>query len=808
MINRRGFLGTLGASAVLTAVPVLGQNKENNPAVSDSRKRVSLNGEWQRLIESQVRDVISVPSSLRPSGFYTLKRTLVLPKLAAGERAFIHFDAITYCGRLKVNGKQFGTLGPYVPYEFEFTDIARQGNNDIELEMADLVPWPDGTGKYEIALGVNPGWEAYGGIIRDVWAEIRPASYIENVRLAYTLEKGFHSITLQPRVIVSSTNPSTGEIVFELLDRGVKVAGAMQTVNLKPGNNEVELSAELQTPSLWSPAVPSLYELKATLKTSDSEDGWSCRTGFREIRTEGRQFLLNGERLVLNGVCRHDMWKEQGFTLTRAQQDQDMRMIKSLGCNFIRLVHYPHDRHIVELADELGLLVSEEPGYWGMDFRKMDRGQIELGFRILEATIRRDWNSPAVMAWLLSNECHLVEEVMREGKQRCNAMDPIRRLVSVANDKSAHTVKPLFIAAGMDFFDQHPYTYDVQQFNDEAEFDGPSKPLTFTEWGGKAIAQSQIVMQNEVDRLIDLVESGALSGHVFWSWQDMRQYSRIDAEMLDGVLESGVVTEAREPRDVVYMELSRLYQRRRHEDEQPDAAPEVVPLRWMPWLPSSSFATVDLQSLVEAPDGERAWGSLKDHMAAYWQKAARDQWEKTGEDLLLWKQGQIQIAGVSFQMPIAKGRVRPLVVTPEVPEVVIPIGRRCDRLHILGQVTFAGGFPSAGNAGNKIATYTLEYSGKKSNEIPLRNGYEVAQANLILDATRLDPQTTEAQRAVMFVKDTAREHYQVLLYSIPVAGAPLARIRCRLKGQESPLAIFAITSESRASSEKHSVHTS
>lgn len=485
-----------------------------------------------------------------------------------------------------------------------------------------------------------------------------------------------------------------------------------------------------------------------------------------------------------------------------------MRMIKGLGCNFVRLVHYPHDRHIVELADELGLLVSEEPGYWGMDFRKMDRGQIELGFRILETTIRRDWNSPAVMAWLLSNECHLVEEVMREGKQRCNAMDPIPRLVSVANDKSAHTVKPLFIAAGMDFFDQHPYTYDVQQFNDEADFDGPSKPLTFTEWGGKAIGQSQIVMQNEVDRLIDLVESGALSGHVFWSWQDMRQYSRIDAEMRDGVLESGVVTEAREPRDVVYMELSRLYQRRRHEDEQPDAAPEIVPLRWMPWLPSSSFATLDLQSLVEAPDGERAWSSLKDHMAGYWQQNARDQWKKTGEDLLLWKQGQIQIAGVSFQMPIANGRVRPLVVTPEAPEVVIPIGRRCDRLHILGQVTFAGGFPSAGDGGNKVATYTLEYSGKKNNEIPLRTGYEVAQANLIQDATRLDPQTTEAQRALMFVKDTAREHYQVLLYSFPVEGAPLARIRCRLNGQQSPLAIFAITSESRAGSEKRSIHTS
>jgi hypothetical protein len=496
------------------------------------------------------------------------------------------------------------------------------------------------------------------------------------------------------------------------------------------------------------------------------------------------------------------MWKEQGFTLTRAQQDLDMRMIKMLGCNFVRLVHYPHDRRIVELSDEIGLLVSEEPGYWGMDFSKMDRGQIELGFKILETTIRRDWNSPAVMAWLLSNECHLTEEVLREGKQRCNALDPIQRLVSAANDMSAKASKQIFVASGMDFFDQHPYTVDVQDLNNEADYDGPGKPLTFTEWGGKAIGQTLIVMQNEVDRLIDLVESGELSGHVFWSWQDMRQYSRIDAEMRNGVLESGVVTEAREPREVVYLELARLFRGRRHADETPDVEPEIVPLRWTPWSRNSGFDGVDLQPLVEGSEGDRAWSSLKTRMARYWDQTARGQWKKTGEDLLLWSQSKVDIAGVSFQMPVMNNRVRPVVLTPESPEVAIPINRRCDRLHILGQVTLTAGFPSTGMDGEKIATYTLEYSGGRTQEIPLRNGFEVAQANIIQDATRLDPQTTEAQRALMFVKDTAREHYQVLLYSIPVEGTTLARIRCRLVGQQPPLALFAITTEDAGASKR------
>jgi beta-glucuronidase len=117
---------------------------------------------------------------------------------------------------------------------------------------------------------------------------------------------------------------------------------------------------------LWSPEDANLYELRAQVKTANALDRWRCRTGFREIKTQGRIFLLNGKRLVMSGVCRHDTWKDQGFTLSRRQQEQDMRMIKAMGCNFVRLVHYPHDRRIVELADELGLLISEEQvsGTW------------------------------------------------------------------------------------------------------------------------------------------------------------------------------------------------------------------------------------------------------------------------------------------------------------------------------------------------------------------------------------------------------------------------------------------------------------
>jgi hypothetical protein len=209
------------------------------------------------------------------------------------------------------------------------------------------------------------------------------------------------------------------------------------------------------------------------------------------------------------------------------------------------------------------------------------------------------------MIWFLSNECTLTEAFLREGKRRCNQLDPIQRLVSAANDKDADKVKPVFEAAEMDFFDQHEYTFVLDDMNQEARFDGPSKPLTFSEWGGKSVGQAELIMGQTVDRLLDLVASGELSGHMFWSWQDVRQYSRIDGEIRDGILESGVVTEAHDPREGVWTELSRLFAGRRHStlDDHVDRNLTLLPLRWIPFASGNGFHSVDLQHLADSTIG-------------------------------------------------------------------------------------------------------------------------------------------------------------------------------------------------------------
>jgi hypothetical protein len=116
-------------------------------------------------------------------------------------------------------------------------------------------------------------------------------------------------------------------------------------------------------------------------------------------------------------------------------------------------------------------------------------------------------------------------------------------------------------------------------------------------------------------------------------------------------------------------------------------------------------------------------------------------------------------------------------------------------LHILGQVTFPTGFPLVGNDGEEIGGYTLRYSSGKTQQVPLRNGREVAQSNTVHVATRINPEATEAQCALYFPKDIAREHYQVLLYSVRTEGGRVASLHCKLNSQHSALAIFAITME-------------
>ena len=761
------------------------------PALSGHRSRTDLHGVWDRYVNGERFDAVPVPSSQPPLGCYRMKRECMLPDAGPHRRAFLHFDAITYYGRAFWNGAELGVMGPYVPHEFEITQALRSGRNLVEVEIADLVPAKGGAGKDEIAIGVNPGWEAYGGIIRDVYVEYRPLAFIENVRLAYQLEPRYTKAHCTARVYLSSSAETDGQLEVTLREGANIVARGEKPVRVPRGVGEAEIPFTVDAPLLWSPLRPSLYSLTAALRTASGADSFECRTGFRDLKIRGRHFELNSEPLVLAGVCRHDMWKDQGFTVTREQMERDMRMIKMLGANFVRLAHYPHHRYVVDLAEELGLFVTVEPGYWQVEFPSMPRSEIEAGLHILEGAIRRDWNSPAVFAWLLGNESRLTVDYLREGKALCNRLDPLARPVSFANDTAKEKAKPIFEQAGLDFFSQHLYDFSAKKFEETADFYGDGKPLVIDEWGWEDAGNGQIVYERGFDRLMDAVGAGKVAGHSFWSWQDIRQYTRIDWPTQSGILLSGVVDEAREPREGLYMELSRLFQMRRHEAPPHATRPERVPLRFVTWAPGSTFEPVDVQTLAETPESRRAWQSLERLMATFWAAnwIHEDQWKRTGGKLLFWQGADVDIGSARFRTPVIDGYVRPLVVTPDLPEITIPIGKDCARLHILGNVTLPDGYPVTGKFGEPAAYFDLG-----GRPVAIRNGIETARANMVHQATRINPIAAAAPAALRFMKDVVREHYQALLFSIATGGG-VESLRVRLAAGAQPLAIFGVTAE-------------
>ena len=118
-------------------------------------------------------------------------------------------------------------------------------------------------------------------------------------------------------------------------------------------------------------------------------------------------------------------------------------------------------------------------------------------------------------------------------------------------------------------------------------------------------------MGQSVRRLTDLVESGLLSGHMFWSWQDLRQYSRVDGEVREGVLETGAVTESRDRRESVWNELAWLFAGRKTNSlDATDNRLTTMPLRHYPYAAGNKFRKVDLQPLVDSSAGKQSCASL------------------------------------------------------------------------------------------------------------------------------------------------------------------------------------------------------
>jgi beta-glucuronidase len=304
-------------------------------------------------------------------------------------RTFVHFSAVATHATVYLNGTKIGEHeGAYTPFDIEVTGKLRDGDNTLIVaannrRSKDAVP------------ALNTDWWNYGGITRDVQLVEVPESFIQDYSVQLT--KG-SSDEIAGWVQLNGAAAAT-QVTIEIPDANLRQTATTDDKGLATFRFPAKLDK-------WSPTSPKLY--KVTVATAS--DSVSDNIGFRTIETRGHQVLLNGKPIWLRGISVHEEAPYRGGRAFSADDDRTLlQWAKDLGCNFVRLAHYPHNEGMTRLADSMGLMVwSEIPVYWDTDWT--NPATYANAEAQLRANIARDHNRASVVLWSVSNETPIKPE--------------------------------------------------------------------------------------------------------------------------------------------------------------------------------------------------------------------------------------------------------------------------------------------------------------------------------------------------------------------------------------------------------------
>ncbi len=683
----------------------------------------SLNGIWMRRVGCGEEREQEVPYSALAVGRSACRRTFTVEQEFT--RLFLKFDGITYHAEVYLNGEHLSEMLPYSEYEFEITDRVREGSNELSVELEDL----------NLSFGPTAGWENFGGIIRDVSLIYRNENYMTDVFFKSTLYHDYRDATV--RVEVTTDKETEGEMRIELFDdSGVCVLAYSQL----SGVTEERTLSDVR---LWSPDSPTLYRLSVTFFENGTEtDRYTCNVGFRELTCDRHRFLLNGKHLFLKGICKHEMIGNSGHVVSYEQIEEDMRMIKSTGCNFVRLVHYPHCKATVEIADRLGLMVSEEPGLWWSEtaHEEVAGGSLE----VLRRVILRDRNHPAIVFWLSFNECRFTEKFLVDSANICHELDPTR-LVSGANCMSNEDTLIYFNKCRFDFYTMHPYSPSFERAQTSAQilYD---KPLLFTEWGGHYVYDNPGYLRESIRKMAALYhqnsDEGALAGAFLWCWADYNDFNR-GAPCVNGELFEGIVTMDRQKHlcyDAFCEEIAKI-------EDAPVASEYLY----------TALSDVDGEALPRDSEGE-SFSEMVSHVAdevrALPFHCMRQRRLKVGPKL-----AREEMAGMSAT-PAVLGDGGKLVYSCQ---------REVSRLSLVGLTSFNKGYPIGGALGEDVALVKI-FLENGVEERTLRNGREVTTVFSTIASSRIDPIADLAPRFAEFSYDRNFEKYVINRLDIELDG--------------------------------------
>jgi len=308
-----------------------------------------------------------------------------LPK---GKRLFLNFGAVNYKADVYLNGTKLGThTGGFTSFTFEVSGLIKEKNNFVVVKV-------DNKRQKEGIPTTNTDWWNYGGITRDVQLIEEEQSFIED----YNFQIDKNEPTKITGFVKLNQAKSNENVSIKIPELNIF---ANQKINEK---GEVNFRFNTSTISYWSPENPKLYDVIIVYNKQVIKD----KIGFRTIETKDGKIYLNKKPIFLKGVSMHEESAKGGRGNSKQDALRLLNWAKEMGCNYVRLAHYPHHENMVRLADEMGILVWEEiPVYWTIDFKNLTTYQ--NAENQLQEMIFRDKNRASVIIWSMANETPISE---------------------------------------------------------------------------------------------------------------------------------------------------------------------------------------------------------------------------------------------------------------------------------------------------------------------------------------------------------------------------------------------------------------
>lgn len=479
-----------------------------------------------------------------------------------GRRTLLYFGAANYETHVYVNGQQAGHhVGGFTPFNMDVTDLLKEGENVLIVKV-------DNKRRTENVPTLIFDWWNYGGITRDVCLIDVAETYIENysanlVSLPLTSsKKKENKISFSLKL----NKPVAGqEIMLSIPELKVKkkfVTDAEgQIVNC-------QLSIVNSKMTLWSPETPKRYRVEVSMNGETLVDS----IGFRTIETRGKQLLLNGKPIFLKGISIHEEKPNGGG---RANSTSDAHTLlswaKELGCNFVRLAHYPHNEYMVREAERMGLMVwSEIPCYWTIAWKNAQtyaNAQQQVTDMIL-----RDHNRANIIIWSIANETpHSAERDKFLGNlaQHARSMDSTRLISMAMEVTSASNYKNRLqdnMSKYVDVVSFNQYIGWYRDVNDAAKmvWEIPyDKPVIISEFGGGAkyglhgaknqrwTEEFQENLYKENTAMLDKIDG--LAGTTPWILKDFRSPRRVLNGIQDYYNRKGLYSDKGEKKKAFYV---------------------------------------------------------------------------------------------------------------------------------------------------------------------------------------------------------------------------------------------------------------